>query len=163
MTLLFQFISTHASVPFFLPRSVPLLIIHITFTSTMTISTRRLKKRRCYTLTRGSSQVELCAQNIFSFHLLFRAMSHDQHSAPSMLYSFSLSSTSPSFTGSGSMLITSRMHCADSRDLGGDGFTDPEPRTGCEPQRIVDNPIVTEQEIEHSSERFQKLRLRAKS
>ena len=44
MTLPFQFISTHASVPFFLRRSFPLLIIHIACTSTMTISTRRLKK-----------------------------------------------------------------------------------------------------------------------
>ena len=32
-------------------------------------------------------------------------------------------------TGSGSRLITSRKHCADSRDLRSDGFTDPEPRT----------------------------------
>ena len=30
-------------------------------------------------------------------------------------------------------LITSRIHCAASRDLGGDGFTDPEPRTGAAP------------------------------
>ena len=59
------------------------------------------------------------------------------------------------FTGSGSRLITSRIHCADSRDLRGDGFTDPEPRTGYEPKRTVDNPIVTEREIEHSTEESQ--------
>ena len=70
-----------------------------------------------------------CAQNIFSFHLLFRAMSHDLRSTPSILSSISLSSTSPSFTFSGSRLITSRIHCPDSRDLRGDGFADPEPRT----------------------------------
>ena len=34
----------------------------------------------------------------------------------------------------------------------GDGFTDPEPRTGYEPDRTVDNSIVTGQEIEHSTE-----------
>ena len=49
-------------------------------------------------------------------------------------------------------MITSRIQCADSRDLGGDGFTDPEPRTGHEPKKTVDNPIVTEPEIEHSTE-----------
>ena len=37
-----------------------------------------------------------------SFHLLFRAMSHDLHSTPSTLTSFSLFSTSPSLIGSGS-------------------------------------------------------------
>ena len=49
----------------------------------------------------------------------------------------------------------SRIHCADSRNLRGDGFTDPEPRTGYETKRTVDNPIVTEQEIEHSTEESQ--------
>ena len=89
--------------------------------------------------------------NIFSFHLLFRAMSHALHCTPSILSSISLSSTSPSFTSWGSGLITSRIHCTDSRDLRGDGFTDPELRTGSEPKKTVDNPIVTEQEIEHSA------------
>ena len=101
------------------------------------------------------AQVELCAQNIFSFHLLFRAMSHALHRTPSMLSSISFSSTSFSFTGSASRLITSRIHCADSRDLGGDGCTDPEPHTGNEPKETVDNPIVTEKEIEHSTEESQ--------
>ena len=101
------------------------------------------------------AQVELCAQNIFSFHLLFRAMSHALHSTPSMLSSISLSSAFFSFTGSGSRLITSRIHSTNSRDLGGDGFTDPEPRTGHEPKKTVDNPIVTEQEIERSTEERQ--------
>ena len=68
---------------------------------------------------------------------------------------FTFTLLSPSFTGSGSRLITSRIHWADSRELGGDGFTDPEPRTGYEPKRTVDNPIVTEQEIEHSAEESQ--------
>ena len=69
--------------------------------------------------------------------------------------SFSVSCTSPSFTGSSSRSITSRIHCADSRAFRGDGFTDPEPRTGYEPQRTVDNRIVTEQEIEHCTEESQ--------
>ena len=95
------------------------------------------------------------AKNIFSFHLLFRAMPHDLHSTPSILSSLSLSSTSPSFASSGSRLITSGIHCADSRGFRGDGFVDPEPRTGYEPKRTVHNPIVTEQEIEHSAEESQ--------
>ena len=82
-------------------------------------------------------------------------MSRDLHSTPSILTSFSLFSTSPSLTGSGSRLITSGIHCADPRGLGGDGFTDPEPRTGFEPKRTVDNPIITWQEIEHSTEESQ--------
>ena len=55
-----------------------------------------------------------------------------------------------SLTGSGSRLITSGIHCADSRCLRGDGFMDPEPRT---------------QEIKHSTEesQIQKLRIRAKN
>ena len=77
--------------------------------------------------------------------------------------SFSLFSSSPSLTGSESRLITSRIHCADSRGLGDDGFTDPEPRTGFEPNSTVDNKIVTEQEIERATSlkrvRFQKLRI----
>ena len=32
---------------------------------------------------------------------------------------------------------------------------DPQRRTGYEPKRTVDNPIVTEQEIEHSTEESQ--------
>ena len=38
---------------------------------------------------------------------------------------------------------------------GGDGFTDPEPRTDYEPKRTVDNTIVTGQENEHSTEESQ--------
>ena len=98
---------------------------------------------------------EVSAQNIFSFHLLFFAMSHDLHSTPSILSSLSLASTSPSFTASGPRSMTSRIHCADSRDLGGDGLTDPELRRGYEPKWTVDNPIVVEQEIEHSTEESQ--------
>ena len=73
----------------------------------------------------------------------------------STLTSFSLFSTCPSLTGSGSRLSTSGIHCADSRGRRGDGFTDPEPRIGKEPNRTVDDPIVTEQEIEHSTEESQ--------
>ena len=82
-------------------------------------------------------------------------MSHDLHSTPSTLTFFSLFSTSCSLSRSGSRLITSRIHCEDSRGLGGDGFADPEPRTGHEPNRTVDNPIVTGQEIGHCTEESQ--------
>ena len=85
-------------------------------------------------------------------------MSHHLHSTPSTpstLTSFSLFCSSPSFTGSGSRLIASGIHCADSRGLGGDGFTDPEPRTVYEPNRTVDNRIVIEQEIEDSIQESQ--------
>ena len=53
------------------------------------------------------------------------------------------------------MLITSRIHNTDSRGLRGDGFADPQPRTGDEPKRTADNTIVTEQEIEHPAEESQ--------
>ena len=86
---------------------------------------------------------------------MFRAMSHDLHSTPTFLTSTSPSSTSPSLTGSGPRLITSRIHCTDSRDLRGDGFADPQPRTGYESTRTVDNPTVTEQETGHSTEESQ--------
>ena len=52
-------------------------------------------------------------------------------------------------------MITSGLHCAVSRGLTGDGFTDPEPRTSYEPKRAVDKPIVIEQEIQHSIEESQ--------
>ena len=84
---------------------------------------------------------------------MFGSMSHDLHSTPSILPSISLSSTSPSLTGS--RLITSRIHCTGSRGLRGDSFADTQPRTGYEPRRTVDNPIVTEQEIEHTTEESQ--------
>ena len=86
---------------------------------------------------------------------MFRAMSHDLQSTPTFLTSTSPSSTSSFLTGSGSRLITSRIQCTDSRGLRGDGFADPQPRTGYEPTRTVDNPTVTEQEIEHSIEESQ--------
>ena len=64
------------------------------------------------------------------------------------------SSTSPTITGL-QRLITSRKPCADPRESRGDGFTDPEPRTGYEPKRIVDKPTITDQEIAHSTEESQ--------
>ena len=39
-------------------------------------------------------------------------------------------------------LLTSRNPCADPREPKGDGYTDPEPRTGHDPNRIVDNQII---------------------
>ena len=46
----------------------------------------------------------------YSFHLLFRAVSHDLHSTRSILSSLSLASTSPSLTSSGPRLITAPIH-----------------------------------------------------
>ena len=65
---------------------------------------------------------------------VFCAVSHAIHSTLS-----TPSSTSP--------LITCSEPCADPREPRGDGFTDPEPRTGYEHRRIVDNPTITVQEI----------------
>ena len=65
-----------------------------------------------------------------------------------------LSSTAPTITYL-HRLITSRTPCADPQELRGDVFTDPEPRTGYEPNRIVGNRTITEQEIAHFSEQSQ--------
>ena len=43
-------------------------------------------------------------------------------------------------------LLTSRNPCADPRERGGGGYTCPEPLTGDEPNRIVHNQIIIEQE-----------------
>ena len=43
-------------------------------------------------------------------------------------------------------MLTSRNPCTDSREHGGDGYTDPETLTGSEPNRIVDNQIIKEHE-----------------
>ena len=52
-------------------------------------TTQTLCQHITYDATRSRvAQVEMCAQNIFSFHLLFRAMSHDLHSTLSILSSF---------------------------------------------------------------------------
>ena len=64
------------------------------------------------------------------------------------------SSFSPTVTGL-QRLITSRFTCTDPREPRGDGRTDPEPRKGFEPKRIVGNPTITEQEIAHSAEESQ--------
>ena len=100
-------------------------------------------------------KVELCALKTFlSFHLLFRAMGHDLDSTPSTLTFFCCSYFS--FTH----LLRLKVDHVWSilRQFtrpGGEGFMDPQPRTGYEPNRTVGNPIVTEQEIEHSTEESQ--------
>ena len=68
-------------------------------------------------------------QKIVSFHPLVsrhvsRPAQYTQHCAT--LFHFLLLLLSPAQVQG---LITTRIHCADSRDLRGDGFTDPEPRT----------------------------------
>ena len=82
-----------------------------------------------------------CVPSVCSFHLSC-AMSHAVHSTLG-----TPSSTSPTIIGL-QRFITSTNPCADSRELRGDGFTDLEPRTSCEPRRIVNN----KQEIAHSTE-----------
>ena len=86
---------------------------------------------------RGSSLTGLCGPNCACSSHLSCAMSFVPHSTLS-----TSSSTSPTLIGL-QRLITSRIPCADPREPGGDGFTDPEPRTGYEPNRIVDNPTIT--------------------
>ena len=123
---------------------------HIACTDADTFSAQHIELI-FYTLMRGSS----CAfhKTVIPYHVSRHVSRLAQHT-----YLFDInftSSTSLSLTGSGSRLITSRIHCTDSRGLRGDGFVDPHPRTGYEPTRTVDNPIVTEQEIEHSTEESQ--------
>ena len=43
-------------------------------------------------------------------------------------------------------LLISKISCADPRERGCDGFSDPEPGTSYEPNRIVDNQTINEQE-----------------
>ena len=98
---------------------------------TLHVQTQTLCQHITHDVTRSRvAQVEQRAQNIFSFHLLFRAMFTPCTVHPAFCPLFlNLPLLSPSFTGSGSRLITSRIHWADSRDFRGDGFTDPEPAT----------------------------------
>ena len=79
-------------------------------------------------------------------------MSFDLHSMLTLMTSTLPSSSSPSLSGSCSIVIQPRT-CADPRGLGGDRFTESEPRTGYKPTRVVDsiNPIVTEQESVQSA------------
>ena len=75
---------------------------------------------------------------VVSFHLSC-ALSHAMHGTHSASSSFS-------FVQGVLWLRTSRNPCADSRERQGDGCSDPEPLTGYEPNRIVDNQIITEQD-----------------
>ena len=74
------------------------------------------------------------------FHLS-RAMSLATHRTPS-----TSSSTAVSCVPGFQRLLTSRNPCADPLERGRDGYTDPEPLTDYEPNRIVDNQIINEQE-----------------
>ena len=105
---------------------------HIACTDVNTVSTQHIALM-CYTLTRGSS----CAfHKIFIPSLVSRHVSrlaqHTQHFDISFVHQLRLKvdhvqNTLRRFTKPRS-----------------DGFTDPEPRTGYEPNKTVDNPIVTE-------------------
>ena len=69
--------------------------------------------------------------------------------ATSLAMHGTLSTSSSSFSSMSVLqkLRTSRNPCADSQEPRGDGYTDPELRTGYEPKkRIVDNQIIYEQE-----------------
>ena len=73
-------------------------------------------------------------------HSISCAMSHAMHGTRTT------SSSSFSSVPGLQRFLTSRNRCADSREHGGDGYTGPEPLTGHEPIRIVDNQIINEQE-----------------
>ena len=92
----------------------------------------------CYTLTRGSRIV--CPKHFLIPSRVSRHVSRPAQYTQHFVSFFSLSSTSPSFTGSGPRLITSRIQCADSRDLTDDGFADPEPRNVYEPKKDCRQP-----------------------
>ena len=65
----------------------------------------------------------------WSFHFISLAQSHAMHGAPST------SSSTFSSVQALQRLFTSSISCADRRERGGDGCSDPEPRTGYEPNR----------------------------
>ena len=81
-------------------------------------------------------KVNLTVCPILSFHFIPLArLSLAPHRTPST--SSSTFSSVPGFQ----RWLTSRIPCADPREPRGDGYTDPEPRTGYEPHRIVDNQV----------------------
>ena len=105
---------------------------HIACTDAHIVAAHHIALIPCTTSVAQGSRI-VCPKHFLVPSLVPRHVSrpalYTQH-----LSSLSLASTSPSFTGSGSRLITSRIHCADSRGLRGDGFTDPEPCTGYDPK-----------------------------
>ena len=86
----------------------------------------------------AQGQPDCVPKIVVSFHLS-RAMSLAPHRTPS-----TSSSTFSSVPGL-RRLLTSRNPCADPRERSGDGFSDLEPLTGYEPNKIVDNQIINEQ------------------
>ena len=84
------------------------------------------------------AQVQVVPSTIESFHLLRNVSRHARNTQHIFLIFFLCSRSTK--------LLTFRTPCADSLEHGGDGYTDPEPRTGYKPNRIVDNQIINEQE-----------------
>ena len=99
-------------------------------------------------------KVELCSKkNILSFHLLFRAMAHDLDSTPSTVTSFLLFSFTHRFR-----LKVDHVWCTLRQFTrpGGEGFMDPQPRTGYEPNR---SSLSKRLNTPQKRVRFQKLRI----
>ena len=118
------------------------------------------------------AQVVASIKNISSSCHLSRAMSFDQHSTPSLLFSTLSSSASPTLSGSCSCSTSFQPRtCADPRGPGSDGFTESEPRTFYEPRRLstslsrssLNKRVLTLPKITSTTllkrVRFQKLRI----
>ena len=101
---------------------------HTACTDANTLSAHHIARIPCTTSV---------AQVIVSLHFS-RAMSHAMHGAPST------SSSSFSSVQALQRLLTSSISCADRRERGGDGYTDPEPRTVYEPNREQEDITCTE-------------------
>ena len=105
---------------------------HTTCTDADTLSAHHIALILC-TSSGAQGQLDCLPKVVVSFHLS-RAMSLAPHRTPRT--SASAFSTVPGLQ----KLLTSRNPCADPR------FSDPSSRTGYEPNRIVDNQIINEQE-----------------
>ncbi len=86
----------------------------------------------------GSSLPDCVSKKVVSFHLSRDVSGHAQNTQHFIL-DFSSVPGLP-------RLLTSRNPCADSREPRGDGYTDPEPRTAYEPNRIVVSQTINEQD-----------------
>ena len=105
----------------------------------------------CHTLTRGSGLKLTCVptKQLLIPSLVPRHVSRRAHCTQHFLLFCSLSSTSPPFTPAQAQGWSRPEYTAQIHETSrGEGFPDPEPRTGYEPKR-------TEQEIEHSAEESQ--------
>ena len=141
---------------------------HMACTNVNTLSAQRIVLI-CYTLTRGSRLMNCVPKHFLNPSLVSRHVSRPAHHTQHFVLYFTVLyfSFAHRLTGSGSRLFTSRIHCANSQGLGGDSFTDPEPRTTCEPNRVVDSLFSRSSLSKRlntllKTVRFHKLRIRTK-